>query len=154
MTQNNKQNTQDLHSVESTMLAINGAGSTRGFYRDPTKTQRREINQQPMLHLIFFFNYFFFREIRTVFQQSSNFFHVFPKTNRKQVRTERILAGNTQRSADGFSCERFHLMGSSLLLVMSMQVLPFSSEKAGTDTYRITLFLREESVRCAKVVFW
>lgn len=81
-------------------------------------------------------------------------FHVFTKANRKQVRAERILARNVQRSAYGFSCEHSQLMGLILLSVMSMQVLLFSSKKAGTDTYGVTAFLMEVSARSARLVFW
>lgn len=45
-------------------------------------------------------------------------------------------------------------MGLILLSVMSMQVLLFSSKKAGTDTYRVTAFLMEVSARSARLVFW
>lgn len=138
----------------STMLAINGAGSTRGFYRG--KPKGGEIIQQTTFYLIFkkLFLIFFFREIRTVFQQSPNFsklfqFYfffffiqrnqncfptkpqlIFTKTNRKQVRAEGTLAGRAQRSAHGFSCESLHFTGSGWFL--SVQVLLFPSGRAGT----------------------
>lgn len=53
-----------------------------------------------------------------------------------------------------FACELLQLMGSILVFVMSMQVLPFPSKKAGMDTYRVVVFLREASGRHAKIVFW
>lgn len=101
-----------------------------------------------------YLNFFFLYRNQNCFSVKLKPFHVFTKTNRKQVRAERILAGKAQRSAYGFSCELLQLMGSILLLVMSVQVLLFPSKKAGTGTYGVTVFLREASARCAKVVFW
>lgn len=89
MTQRNKQSRQDLHGA-STMLAMSGAGSTRGFHRHPTKTpKRRDKSASDALLEFFLFLIFFFREIRAVFQQSQSFSMFSPK----QTQSRCVLKG-------------------------------------------------------------
>lgn len=108
------------------MLAINGAGSTRGFYRG--KPKGGEIIQQTTFYLIFkklflifflekselfsskaptspnYFNFafffFLFREIRTVFQQSPNLFS--PKQTESRCVLKELWLGEHREVHMGF----------------------------------------------------